>query len=184
MSRSALLLAELRAYAAHDETELSNVAALESLLHAAGEEAFSRENYVPGHVTASAFVVDRQGRLLLHHHRTLDRWLQLGGHLDPGEEPAAAALREAREESGLTELEPAGESFFDVDVHPIPRRVEAPLHNHFDLRYLFIAPSAAGLTPPADESQRLAWFPMERAAALVDDAGCERAILKISRLPL
>src|SRR5487761_1289430 len=52
------------------------------------------------HVTASAVVVGRRGTVL-HLHRRLRRWLQPGGHIDPGEAPEHAALREAREETGL-----------------------------------------------------------------------------------
>src|SRR5690349_12970322 len=60
--------------------------------------------HAAGHVTGSALVVDAgSGRFLLHRHRTLGRWLQVGGHADPGEsDPGVTALREAREESGLT----------------------------------------------------------------------------------
>src|SRR5438132_4780501 len=67
-------------------------------------EPYSRSQFVPGHITASCFIIDRAGRLLLHHHRRLNRWLQMGGHLEPGEDPAEAALREGAEESGLHDL--------------------------------------------------------------------------------
>ena len=53
-------------------------------------------------------VVVHDSRVLLVHHRKLDRWLPLGGHVDPDEDPETAALREAREESGL-EVELLGE---------------------------------------------------------------------------
>ena len=61
---------------------------------------------VSGHLTASAVVVSAEGdRVLLLHHRKLDRWLQPGGHGDPGETSAeAVALREAHEETGLCGL--------------------------------------------------------------------------------
>ena len=50
--------------------------------------------------TVAIFVV-QQGRVLLIHHRKLDKWLPLGGHVELDEDPEQAALREAREESGL-----------------------------------------------------------------------------------
>ena len=65
----------------------------------------SRNHFQPGHITASAFVIDPVAQqLLLHHHKRLGRWLQMGGHLEPGESPRTAALREASEESGLRDL--------------------------------------------------------------------------------
>jgi hypothetical protein len=62
----------------------------------------------PLHVTASAVIVHPEtGRVLLRWHQRQQAWLQVGGHGDPGEsDPLAVALREAREESGLTDLEP------------------------------------------------------------------------------
>jgi 8-oxo-dGTP pyrophosphatase MutT (NUDIX family) len=57
--------------------------------------------------TVAIFVVS-QGRVLVIHHRKLDRWLPLGGHIELDEDPEQAALREAREESGL-EVELIGE---------------------------------------------------------------------------
>ena len=50
--------------------------------------------------TVAIFVV-HDGRILVIHHRKLDRWLPLGGHVELDEDPEQAALREAREESGF-----------------------------------------------------------------------------------
>ncbi|MGA0830000.1 MAG: NUDIX domain-containing protein [Nitriliruptoraceae bacterium] len=95
---------------------------------------------LPTHVTASAVVIGPDGRLLLHRHRRLGRWLQPGGHVEDGEEPAVAALRETTEETGLVAAHPAhGPVLLHVDEHPGPDR-----HIHLDLRYLLHAdPSRA-----------------------------------------
>ncbi len=96
----------------------------------------------PTHVTASAIVVGPRG-VLLHRHRKLGRWMQPGGHLDPGEEPAEAAVRECREETGLTVTHPWGEPrLVHLDVH-----AAAAGHVHIDLRYLVGRPDA----PPDPE---------------------------------
>src|ERR1700685_3125629 len=58
------------------------------------------EHADPTHVTASAIVVGRRGTVL-HLHKRLARWMQPGGHIDPGEDPSEAARREATEELGL-----------------------------------------------------------------------------------
>ena len=50
--------------------------------------------------TVAIFVV-QQAQVLLVHHRALDKWLPLGGHIELDEDPEQAALREVREESGL-----------------------------------------------------------------------------------
>lgn len=118
----------------------------------------------PVHVTASAIVVDGAGRTVLHLHRRLGRWLQPGGHLDPGELPADAALREALEETGLPLRHPeAGPRLLHVDVHDGPRG-----HLHLDLRYLLLAPAHAPFAPAPGESAQVAWFALPEAERRAD----------------
>ena len=118
----------------------------------------------PAHVTASAVVVGRRG-VLLHRHRRLHRWLQPGGHLDPGELPEDAALRECEEETGLAMRHPSGGPVLaHVDVHGA-----ADGHVHLDLRYLLLGPDADPRPPPG-ESQEVAWFTWGQAEGLADGA--------------
>jgi 8-oxo-dGTP pyrophosphatase MutT (NUDIX family) len=118
----------------------------------------------PTHVTASAVVVGTRG-VLLHRHRKLGRWMQPGGHLDPGEEPAEAAVRECREETGLTVTHPWGEPrLIHLDVH-----AAAAGHVHIDLRYLVEGPDAPP-DPEPGESPEVAWVSWDEAEALADEA--------------
>ncbi len=118
----------------------------------------------PVHVTASAIVVGRRG-VLLHLHRRLHRWLQPGGHLEPGEPPFDAARREAEEETGLVLRHPrGGPVLVHVDVHGA-----ADAHVHLDVRYLLFGPDEDPAPPPG-ESQDVAWFTWEEAVGLADEA--------------
>jgi 8-oxo-dGTP pyrophosphatase MutT (NUDIX family) len=114
------------------------------------------------HVTGSALVVGPRG-MVLHRHRVLGIWLQPGGHIDPGETPWDAAVRETVEETGLTVTHPGGvPQLAHVDVHPGPRG-----HTHLDLRYLLDG-GEADPTPPPDESQDVAWFTWDQALATAE----------------
>ena len=143
---------------------------------------FSRSQFDPGHITASCYILDPGGRLLLHHHRRLGRWLQMGGHLEPGEQPLDAALREAREESGLSGLELLHEGIADLDVHVIPAGRGEPEHRHFDVRYIARTRSPEAIVIDAKESNELMWVDLGRAAELMSGEESHRVIRKIERL--
>lgn len=128
------------------------------------------------HVTASAVVVGPRG-VLLHRHRRLHRWLQPGGHLDPGEPPGSAARREGQEETGLVlRHRDRGAAPLHVDVHGA-----ADDHVHLDIRYLLRGPDAEPCPPP-DESQVVRWFTWDEAEALADDslAGALRSARRLN----
>ena len=99
----------------------------------------------PGHLTASAAVVDPSrscAAVILH--RKLGRWLQPGGHADGDSDLAAVALREATEETRLTGLRLVAPAI-DLDVHAIPARPGEPAHVHLDVRFLVLATPGARL---------------------------------------
>ena len=139
-----------------------------------------------GHLTASAFVLSRDGRhVLLLHHRKLDRWLQPGGHAEPGEAIGEeVALREAREETGIAglALHPDAPRPVDVDVHAIPAHGRDPAHLHLDLRYVVIAPEGAALLRSTKETNALRWFRWDDLADLGLDDGLQRGLAKARRL--
>jgi len=121
----------------------------------AGARSFVREDH-EGHFTGSAWLVSADGeRVLLTHHRKLERWLQLGGHADGDTDLSRVALREAEEESGLTDLSVAPE-LFDLDRHRIPARAREPEHWHYDVRYVVRA-CGSEVFEVSEESHALAW---------------------------
>ena len=134
----------LRDYVAADEREEADRCAMLRLAEDL-EQPTSRDQ-PRAHFTASAYVVDEAGeRTCLVAHVKLGRLLQPGGHVEPDDLTLeAAALREAREETGL-ELEPhpTAPRPFDLDIHEIPERPGEPAHFHLDVRYLL----ARGVVP-------------------------------------
>ena len=128
-----------------------------------------------GHVTGSAWVVDPTGgRVLLLHHRKLGLWLQPGGHSDGDPDTLTAALREAREETGLP-VRALDQTIFDLDVHPIPARGSEPAHHHFDVRFLLRAEHDRFRI--SSESRALRWVPADEVGALTD----RESVLRMAR---
>ena len=144
--------------ATSEAADLARKRTLELL--SAGPVAMTREHR-PGHVTASALIVDEQRRVLLCLHGRLGMWMQVGGHCEPTDGTLAqAALREATEESGIAGLRLDPDPI-DVDIHPVrcaPAAGEpaGPTH-HYDVRFVAVCPPGA-VEQISDESADLAWF--------------------------
>ncbi len=112
--------------------------------------------------TVAIFVV-HAGKVLLVHHRNLNKWLPLGGHIELDEDPEIAALREAKEESGLDvallgerppTTEPGTRALLAprfLDIHRI-----TDTHQHIGMIY-WARPKAGTLTLSAAEHHDIRW---------------------------
>ncbi|HEY0573381.1 MAG TPA: NUDIX hydrolase [Pseudonocardia sp.] len=131
----------------------------------------------PGHLTASAVLLDHDGRnVLLTLHPRVGRWIQLGGHCEPEDATLAdAALREAEEESGIDGLilDPGP---LHLDVHPITCSLGLPTR-HFDVRFVARAPEGAQ-ERISEESVDLRWWPVDR---LPTDTDCIPELVSLAR---
>ena len=157
----------LTGYQAAGEAEAADVERMRRLAEAAADP-WSRSQ-LPLHFTASALVVHPPTRrVLLRWHIKHDRWLQVGGHGDPGEtDPLQIALREAREETGLTDLVPWPDATLrHAAVCYVRPSGGDPEHEHGDLRY-FLATERPDLIAPENEQSPLRWLTFGQARALV-----------------
>ena len=132
-----------------------------------------------GHLTGSAWIVDAEcTHALLTHHAKLGLWLQPGGHCDGDADVRRVAMREAQEETGLSEFVPLLEGvIFDVDAHELPARKGELAHVHYDVRFAFEADRSIPLQISA-ESRDLRWVPLDGIAGLNTDESVMRMVSK------
>ena len=131
------------------------------------------ERYGPVHVTGSGVVIGPRGVILVKHRR-LHRWMQPGGHIEPGESPEEASVRECTEETGIPVAHPKdGPTLIHLDVHEAAKG-----HTHLDVRYLIEAPDEDP-DPPEGESQEIRWFSWDEASATADES--LRGALRLAR---
>ncbi len=172
MVAPAVAAVELRAWAAPDASQRALQQALLAFLAARPDDACDR-SCEPGHLTASALVLDATGeQALLTLHPRVGRWVQLGGHCERSDDTLRdAALREATEESGIDGLRLDAVPLH-LDVHPITCSLGRPTR-HLDVVYLGWAPAGA-LPRISDESLDLRWWPL---AGIPADGGALPAMV-------
>lgn len=133
-------------------------------------EITSRKEF-RGHITCGAIIIGKGGRLLMINHRSLERWLFPGGHLETADVSLrAAALREIAEETGVdaTSLSAPAAEFaalpIQIDCHMIPAnpRKAEPAHRHFDFRFVFEG-APERLVPQLAEVSDCAWMAADNA---------------------
>ena len=174
---------QLRGYAPADPSEAAFVTRMLELTDAPG--ACERSHFAPGHFTASAFVLSPDRRdLVLIFHKKLGIWVQPGGHLEATDGGVQdAARREVLEEVGLGDLAPltrGASPLFDVDIHVIPARKQEPAHEHFDVRFAFVASTRELIH--TDEVADLRWVPLADVERMGTDESVLRAVKKLREL--
>jgi 8-oxo-dGTP pyrophosphatase MutT (NUDIX family) len=171
----------LTGYQAAGESESADLERMLGLA-AAARDPWSRS--LPLHFTASALVVHPASRrVLLRWHAKHELWLQVGGHGDPGEnDPLEIALREAAEETGLTDLVPwPNADLLHAVVCHVPESAREPEHEHADLRYVLATQDPDAITPENEHSP-LRWLTIDEARALTGDNNISQTLDRLERL--
>ena len=153
----------LGSYQPDGATEAADLARIRTL---ANGDPWSRS--APLHATASAVIVHPDtGRVLLRWHKRQQAWIQVGGHADPGEtDPLAIALREAQEETGLTDLVPWPDAQLrHLVVVQVPANATEPAHEHADLRFV-LATATPDAARPETPDAPLRWLTLPEANEL------------------
>jgi 8-oxo-dGTP pyrophosphatase MutT (NUDIX family) len=174
----------LEGYVAQSTEESQDVQRLRELV-SSSSDPWTRASLL--HITGSAVVVHPPTRrVLLRWHDRMQAWLQVGGHADPGEtDPYVIASREAREETGLTDLVPWPDALIprilQVAVVPVPAGKGEPEHEHGDIRYA-LATRQPDAIAPESESAQLAWLDVDDATARVGWDNLRTCLMRIAAL--
>jgi 8-oxo-dGTP pyrophosphatase MutT (NUDIX family) len=175
------LLDLLGNYRAEGETEAADAARLRALAEKAADPWLRS---TPLHATASALVVHLEsGRVLLRWHQRQQAWLQVGGHADPGErDPLAVALREAEEETGLSDLIPWPDAAIrQVVVVGVPAGGGEPAHEHADVRFV-LATADPGAAREESPGAPLRWLSLPAAREATSEANLWEMLSRLERL--
>ena len=128
-----------------------------------------RDNQI-AHVTASAWTVnERRTKVLMVYHRIYDSWSWVGGHADGDADLLRVALRELREETGVTDARLADETILSLEVLTVSGHIRrgayVPSHLHLNVTFLFEADERSALARNVDENLGVRWFSSEEALA-------------------
>ena len=131
------------------------------------ENAFTRENTI-AHITASAWVVNKdRSKVLMVYHNIYNSWSWLGGHADGETDLLSVALREVREEAGISNVQPVSEEIFSLEALTVDGHIKkgkyVSSHLHLNITYLVEADSDEALFVKPDENSGVAWFTPEEA---------------------
>ena len=132
------------------------------------ETPLTRDNPF-AHFTASCWIVNpARTRVLMAWHNIYKTWAWTGGHADGESDLLAVALREAREETGIAQIQPVSAEIYSLEILPVNAHVKrgqfVSAHLHLNVTYLLEADDAQPLRPKPDENSAVAWLPLEEAA--------------------
>jgi len=155
-------------YVPKNAMEAADKAQMLALIDAYPESILSRENTV-AHITASGFILNEASdKLLMVHHNIYNSWGWTGGHADGDEDLFGVALKEAQEETGVTDFVPIQKKIAALDIIPVWAHIKngkpVTAHLHLNVTYLLTARDDALLTVKPDENSGVAWIPVGKLA--------------------
>lgn len=166
MTTKEKLLKDIREYKPFNEQEEMDKTLILNWIEN-NEDAFLRENMV-AHITASAWVVNKdRSKVLMAYHNIYNSWSWLGGHADGEMDLLSVAIREVKEEAGISNVHPVSEEIFSLESLTVDGHVKkgkyVSSHLHLNVTYLLEADSEETVSIKEDENSGVAWFSPEEA---------------------
>ena len=158
------LVSQIRRYVPYNEQEEADKALILNWIEK-NDDAFLRDNVV-AHMTASAWVVDKdRSKVLMVYHNIYHSWSWLGGHADGETDLLAVAIREVKEEAGISDVRPVSEEIFSLESLTVDGHVKkgryVSSHLHLNVTFLLEGDTEAPLAVKPDENSRVGWIPAD-----------------------
>ncbi|MFA0815150.1 MAG: NUDIX hydrolase [Anaerofustis sp.] len=156
---------EIRQFQPSDEREAQDQSILFAFIEQHRETVLLRQNSI-AHITSSGLILNEdKNKVLLIHHNIRNVWAWTGGHADGEPDLLAVAIREAKEESGVTAIRALSERIASVDILPVyphfRRGSYVNGHLHLSVAYLLVCDETASLSHNPAEASAAAWFPID-----------------------
>ena len=137
------------------------------------EDCLTRNNHF-GHFTASAIVVNpTRDKVLFAYHNIYNSWAWVGGHADGNSDLLEVALKEAKEETSITEIKPVNSNILGLEIIPVPPHVKrgkfVSSHAHLNISYLLEADDTQEIHNKPDENKEVAWLPIDKLEDYVSE---------------
>lgn len=168
-----MFIDEIQTYVPQNQQESADQRMILDYIRRFPETILTRENKI-AHLTSSGFVVNADvSRVLMAHHNIYKVWAWTGGHADGDPDLLAVALREAMEETGVTQVRPLEPAIASLDILPVwghrKRGEYVPAHLHLNVSYLLVADDAQPLRVREGENTRVGWLPADRLLELTQE---------------
>lgn len=159
------LIEQLRGFVPYNEQEDADLPVLFSTIHE--ENSFVRSNMLY-HYSASSWIVNHsRTKVLMCFHNIYQSWSWTGGHADGNHNLLEVAIKEAKEETGLTSIHPVSKELYSIEILPVPAHSKKGklinAHLHLNVTYLLEADENEPLTIKEDENSALAWMSLDEA---------------------
>lgn len=147
------------------------------------DDLLTRDNGV-AHITSSGFIINKtKDKVLMVHHNIYNSWSWTGGHADGEEDLLAVAIKEAKEETGVKNIEPVTSHIFSLDVLPVLSHIKRgnhiSAHLHLSIAYLIDADETEQLIVKTDENSAVKWIPIEEVNLYSNEPHMQKVYTKL-----
>ena len=149
------------------------------------DDVLTRNNEI-GHFTSSCWIVNKEKtKVLMVYHNIYDSWSWTGGHADGDSNLLHVSLKEAKEETGLKNVEPLNENIFSLEIIGVDGHMKkgqyVSSHMHLNITYLLCADESQTLHIKEDENSGVKWFDLDEAVKVSNEHYMKKVYSKLNK---